>query len=57
MYVVVHFSVDIYEKIILFSFYSGYTPLNFSRNEAIVNIIFLLARCGRKSYAIMTTMT
>ena len=52
-----NFSVAIYEKIILFSFYSSYTPLNFSRNEASANIIFLLARCGRKSYAIMTTMT
>ncbi len=26
-----------------------YTPLNFNRNEACANIIFLLARCGRKN--------
>ena len=33
-----------------------YTPLNFNRNEACANIIFLLARCGRKiTYAIMTS--
>ena len=38
---------------LLFSFYSGYTSLNFSRNEASVNIIFLLARCDRKSYAMI----
>ena len=26
-----------------------YTPLNFNRNEVSANIIFLLARCGRKN--------
>ena len=45
------------KKIILFLFYTSYTPFNFSRNEASANIIFYSHASVEKTYTIMITAT